>query len=242
MIVFNAGVPRSGTVYVNALVRHLIGGPFVQANPHGPELFPTLEQLVGEDDTHAIPAIVHTHSWDPSTSALVRQHDTIVGFLNYRDPRDACVSMMKMHDLSFEEAASEIVDCYSVFEETGAETGWLLIRYENLVTNPVQVVSRIASELGLERSIEAISSALEASSLDRHRAVMQEVTDGRRPKIRQRKNRYRVLHEDAETLITDRHIQSGAIGRWRTELGPDECRYLERCFAEILSRYSYAPR
>lgn len=239
MIIFNAGVPRSGTVYVNAIIRHLIGGPVVQANPHGPELFPTVEQLLGEGNTRAVPAIVHTHSWDPSTSALVRQHDDIVGFLNYRDPRDACVSMMKMHDLSFDEAASEIVECYSVFEETGAETGWLLIRYENLVTNPVQVVSRIASELGLEGSIEAISSALEASSLDRHRAVMQAVADGRQPSIRQRKNRYRTLHEDAETLITDRHIQSGAIGRWRTELGPDECRYLDQCFAPLLGRYGY---
>ncbi len=239
MIIFNAGVPRSGTVYVNAIIRNLIGGPVVQANPHGPELFPTVNQLVREAHTRAIPAIVHTHSWDPATSALVRQHNDVAGFLNYRDPRDACVSMMKMHDLSLDEAASEIIECYSVFEVTGAETGWLLIRYETLVTHPVQVVSRMASELGLERGIEAISSALEASSLDRHRAVMQAVADGRQLSIRQRKNRYRILHEDAETLITDRHIQSGAIGRWRTELGPEECRYLEQRFAPLLDRYRY---
>ena len=239
MIVFNAGVPRSGTIFVNAIIRHLSDDPVVQTNPHGSELLPTIRRLVSEGWNRSGTAIVHTHCWDDATSAIVLNQSGITGFLNYRDPRDVCVSYMQLHDMPFEEAASTILQYFSMFEEAGADTGWPLLRYEELVENPGQFVALIAAALTREPGEEAIDAILELASSERHRAIMQQVRNGQSPDITRRRNTYRTLSEDPGTLINDRHIQSGEFGRWRKELPPAGQQFLNQAFHGLIAAYGY---
>ena len=127
------------------------------------------------------------------------------------------MSLRTLHDLPLAEAVELMLRYFDVFEACAADTGWRLIRYEDLVTNPARMAQEIAGELGLARSAIEIEAVLANSSRDRHTSVMRQVADGRLPNVRHRPNRYRVLTEDPQTLINDRHIQSGAIGRWRGE-------------------------
>ena len=242
MIVFNAGIPRSGTIFVNAIIRHLVGEPIIQTNPHGPELYPTVLDLLERPLAPGTTAIVHTHSWNEPTEAIVRDRSDITGFLNYRDPRDACVSWRRLRDLDLEDAASEIAGNWTLFEITGADTGWQLIRYEDLIREPARHAAMIATELGLDPDGSAIDAVLEATSLERHRAIMHQVTDGTLPALRRRPTFPRELTEDPKTLVTDRHIQSGVEGRWRDELTGPEQDYVNKCFEQILVAYGYPER
>lgn len=69
---------------------------------------------------------------------------------------------------------------------------------------------------------------------------MEQVQAGTRKKLAHRKNRKRVLVEDKETLINDRHIQSGSAGRWKTELTVEQQQMATERFAPILKRYGYS--
>ncbi len=68
---------------------------------------------------------------------------------------------------------------------------------------------------------------------------MEDVQAGNMDGLNRRENRHRVLVEDVRTLINDRHIQSGASGRWRGELTEDQQKTINERFAPLLQRYGY---
>ncbi|MCG6902505.1 MAG: hypothetical protein LJE68_07465 [Rhodobacter sp.] len=73
MIVFNAGVPRSGTVLVGAILRALYAEARVATaldNAQGPELPRHLGTLIETGRARREVRLIHTHSWDPETERL----------------------------------------------------------------------------------------------------------------------------------------------------------------------------
>ena len=44
---------------------------------------------------------------------------------------------------------------------------------------------------------------------------------------------------DSTHLINDRHIQSGATGRWKEELTQDQQDEVNRTFAEVIARFGF---
>ena len=243
MIVLNAGVPRSGTVLVNAILRKLFEGAGVaygQANPHGAELPKLTRHLreTGQDRHKTI--IVHTHSWDNQTAAMLAGSEHFVGFANYRDPRDVCVSLMRLHEHDFETAAQMVEASFKLYEATVRSAEVMTIAYELLSASPAAHIHQIAGRLGLRIGLDRVAGIEAETSIDHHRSVMEKVQAGTLDKLARRQNTHRVLVEDTETLINDRHIQSGAQGRWRSELPSDLHQVANERFAPILKRYGYA--
>ncbi len=68
---------------------------------------------------------------------------------------------------------------------------------------------------------------------------MEKVKSGEMDGLAHRQNTNRVLVEDPRTLINDRHIQSGASGRWRQELSEAERNAANERFAGLIQRYGY---
>ena len=71
MIVFHAGIPRSGTVLVGAIVRAIFEGAgksVTQHNPHGAELPVLMSWLLETRQDRSGVDLVHTHGW-PGTLA-----------------------------------------------------------------------------------------------------------------------------------------------------------------------------
>lgn len=241
MIIVNGGVPRSGTVFVNAVIRFLLNDRVTQWNAHERELTTCLRDIRrGPGQTAAPTALIHTHSWNQDAAALLVDQPDVTGFLNYRDPRDVCVSLMRLHDLDVAEATGYVLSAYSAFERAAADTGWMLIRYEQLVEEPAIVVDAIATELGVSITSELIEECIEHTSIERHRRHMQRVANGELSEIVERPNSRRRLREDPTTLINDRHIQSGAVGRWRDELTDAARTFVSQRLEPIIAGRGYS--
>ena len=243
MIIFNAGVPRSGTVLVNAILRQIFevnGTRIAQANPHGVELPKLIRHLqqTGQDRHKTV--LVHTHSWDAETARLVAGSPFVTGFINYRDPRDVCVSLMKLHEHDFEAASKMVLGSFNIFEAAVRDADLMVIPYELLITGKPGHIFQIARRLGYFPRMDQIAQIDEATSVDRHKAVMEKVQTGEMDGLARRQNTHRVLVEDPKTLINDRHIQSGASGRWRDELGEQEQKEAMQVFGPLLKRYGYS--
>ena len=242
MLILNAGVPRSGTVLVNAMIRGLLkqaGTGTIQVNPHGRELPVMVAEIKRIGQYHHRPVLVHTHSWDRDTRAMLTGDPHVVALANYRDPRDVCVSLMKLHDLEFDGTMTAVKSYYGAFEAVVRALGAMVIPYELLVTSQRAYCFQIARHLGLWPTFAQVDQVVAETSIDQHRKVMHDVQNGQVPELVERQNRNRVLREDQKTLINDRHIQSGASGRWRSELTDDQQKAATKEFASIIERYGY---
>lgn len=232
MIVFAAGVPRSGTVLVSAILRHLLthaGHRVAVQNPHGAQLLALLGRLDAGQAT-----VIHTHSWDRRVAETVAATPQIRGFLNRRDPRDVCVSLMRLHDHDVDTAAPMVVQYVQMMRRAAQDTGWPVIDYARLTGDTPAHIRAIARHLGLPAPPEVVAQIAEATSVARHSAIMADVQAGRVAALTERRNSRRILREDAATLINDRHIQSGAVGRWKTELTDDEKARAATIFASLV--------
>ena len=238
MIVFNAGVPRSGTVLLGAIVRNLFEGQGIavtQHNPHGPQLPQLMARLSESADEKVGVHLVHTHNWwDGMDQWISDPNRDVTGFLCHRYPRDVCVSLMRLHDQTFEEASNLTLGCYAHFSWMRAETAWPLVDYRDMKTGKQQQIRRIASHLGIQVSNDRVHEIDEATSVERHREIMNRVRDGKVARIIEHHNKRRVLREDADSLINDRHIQSGELGRWRLELTPEQQVKASEIFADYI--------
>ena len=242
MIVFNAGVPRSGTVLVNAILRQIFeinGLRVAQANPHGealPRFIQTLQRTA--QDRYKI-ILVHTHSWDNETAGMLRGSPFVTGFMNYRDPRDVCVSLMRLHDHDFDTAAKMTLASFGVFNATADQANFMILPYERLMADKPGHIFQIAQRLGFWLGQDEVERIVEATSVERHKAVMEQVRSGEMDGLARRKNTNRILVEDPKTLINDRHIQSGVPGRWRLELSETDQVAMNKRFSELLKRFGY---
>ncbi len=242
MLILNAGVPRSGTVLVNAMIRALLkqkGVPILQANPHGRELAQVGHRAIRSGDHRVKVVLVHSHSWDFDAERVLAGDENVVAFGNYRDPRDICVSLMKLHDHSLENAISNVSGYFQQYEAMVRALNAMVIPYELLINAKEAFAFQIARRIGIWPTFAQIAEVVEATSVERHRKVMQDVKAGTLPDIAERQNQQRVLREDRRTLINDRHIQSGASGRWRGELPGDQHETVNAAFAPLLERYGY---
>lgn len=243
MIILNAGVPRSGTVLVNAIVRELLirnGISARQFDPHEQELSMLLSQLRERRRYQWQVFLIHTHSWGERSKRLLEGMERfLVGFATYRDPRDVCVSLMRLHEHTFERALKLTGGYYKYFEATCRDVSLMQIPYELLVAEKHAHIFQIARHLGFQLRLDALAAIDEATSVDRHRTVMEEVKSGKREGVISRPNPTRTILEDRETLINDRHIQSGVVGRWRTELTAEQQARVNEVFRPILDTYGY---
>ena len=241
-LVLNLGVPRSGTVLIGAIIREVIarsGGRTEIANPHGTEVADAIRAALAAPQAGST-CILHTHSWPAGADAPLAP-GRACGFVNLRDPRDVCVSLMQLHDHPFGDAAAMVEAAFAHADAMSARGDLVTIRYESLVADVEDHVRMVAARLGGSLDADDVTAIADATSIDRHRRIMTDLQAGRRRHVRVRQNRHRLLVEDADTLINARHIQSGRIGRWRTELSAEQQRRANRRFGPILAALGYEP-
>ncbi|MEM7060383.1 MAG: sulfotransferase domain-containing protein [Pseudomonadota bacterium] len=225
MLIVNGGYPRSGTVLVGAIicaVLRLEGRDWERYNPQERRELPDFESKVRTwPDSGAI-LLIHTHIADANVlSALTVRSDAVV-FWNHRDPRDVVVSLRKLHDLPLERALTA-VQVYAKVEQVVTQSKLALrLRYEDFAKDPTALVAQVADHMGAALSEDQANQIAQETSVSRHRKIMEDIAQEALPGVRVIPTRARPLREDPETLINDRHIQSGAAGRWRLELTADE--------------------
>jgi hypothetical protein len=218
MLILSLGVPRSGTILVFNMLREILerqGIPFRAVNTNYPETEAFLSTFDFGDNV-----LLHAHNVLPAVQKVLPRKD-VHAFFNYRDPRDVVVSMMRLHDYSLDRCIDLTDTAFAQFQRARRFPRVMFIPYEHLITAQEAYVFRIAAHVGLFLGLDEAARVTAATSMERHRAVMQSVADLSIP-VQTRRNPARVLRESTTHFINDRHIQSGKAGRWRDELTPDE--------------------
>ncbi|MCG6902506.1 MAG: hypothetical protein LJE68_07470 [Rhodobacter sp.] len=141
---------------------------------------------------------------------------------------------MKLHDLAIDEAAPLVLESFAAITRMATATSWPVIEYSSLSADKPGNIRRIAHHLGFRTPPGSVRRIAAETSVARHREIMERVRAGKVANLIERQNSKRILREDAETLINDRHIQSGKTGRWRQELAPHEQARANREFSAYL--------
>jgi Sulfotransferase domain len=183
--VFIVSYPRSGNTWTRFLIGNLL-------NPDNPVTFANVESRVPEiyffSDrqlrTLARPRILKSHEYfDPRYKRII--------YL-VRDPRDVAVSLyhysIKRRNVPDAYPLEEFVPRFiqgEFFEDCGTwqehvlswratrneKSGFLFLRYEDLLADPQQELARIASALQIESAPEKLTRAVELSSAGHMRSL-----------------------------------------------------------------------
>jgi hypothetical protein len=235
MIVINAGIPRSGTVLVNAIIRRVLEEQDAVESLNPPASpGEMLAEVMARGHAGRF-VIFHCHQWMAEDSRRVKDLGReVVSFCNFRDPRDCCVSLMRLHDHPLELSMANMRHYVRFYWQTLADTGGMAIRYEDLVTDTPGHVARIAGALGVELDAARVAEICEATSQRAHARIAKAVAEGKGEGVRTIRNSRRTMREDQDTHLVDRHIQSGQSGRWQRELSPaDQARVSEGLADEV---------
>jgi hypothetical protein len=188
-------------------------------------------------------ALVKTHNCigEMAGYPLVDLSLTIGAVYMVRDPRDVALSLA--HHLGVD--ADEAIKVMAVhgfatpntrdgpFEVWGswsdhvqswtatANPALLVVRYEDLATDPLGKFSQIATHLGIAAPAAAIAEATELSTFDNLAAA-------------ERVHPFRETSERA-----DRFFREGRAGAWRQKLMPDQARRIVAEHAAVMQRWGY---
>lgn len=242
MIILNAGVPRSGTVLVNAMLRQiheLAGRHYQSLNHSGRDLERLLAKASGLNSSRRS-HIFHMHDWNSALqSALSETRRPVICFANRRDPRDVCVSLMKLHDNSLNHSIRltlKNINCHlAMLNDIAGQ----VIHYETDVANPANLVLRLSKSIDIHLNDQQIEDIVEATSIKVHRKIMKDVASKTFKDVRLIRNQSRVLREHKNMHINDRHIQSGLSGRWRVELSGLEQEQVTNALAPAIEKLGY---
>lgn len=216
-----------------------------------PEEAITLKPLRLEAEARHLsrPALYRTHdAWirTEEGDARLSARATAGAIHLVRDPRDIAVSFAEFFDCDQDEAIARMADPrYRLDFDPDAAAGpqlpillldwsshcrsWLtaeemprlLIRYEDLLNDPVGEFSKMAAFAGLPTAAERIAAAVEATRFDRLKA-------------RDRQEGF-ALRGDGRS-----HFRVGRAGGWQAALTPTQVRRIERDHGEMMVRLGYA--
>jgi hypothetical protein len=235
MLTLSLGVPRSGTILVFNILREILTRrqvEFRSVNANYPETEAFLAQHDYKDNV-----LMHAHNVLPEVQKALQRPD-VIAFFNYRDPRDMVISMMKLHDYTFEKCMELADISFAHYRIARKFPRIMFIPYDLLVGAPGAYVFQIAQRLGIFLPLDVVAAIEKATSLDAHKKVMRDVAAAK-VDVQIRKNPRRTLKESTTHFINDRHIQSGRSGRWRRELSLDQRQQATEHFKDLLIELGY---
>lgn len=235
---FIVSYPKSGNTWTRFLVANLI-------HPQEPVTFLNIERIVPDPDLQSRNFLKHCprprvlkshHPFDPRYKRVV----CIV-----RDPRDVAVSQyhfqIKRGLLQAGHSIEEFVNRF-VAGETSPYGSWgqnvgtwmiarhntpgfLLLRYEDLMSNAVEGLSQIARLIGLEADQARLESAVQLSSADRMRALEKLQAD-----------QWASTKETRKDLP---FVRSATAGGWKSTLSAEAVARIEQTWGGLMRALGY---
>lgn len=238
--IFLVGYFRSGTTWSRFLM-----GNFVHADQT--VTFANVSQLVPSIYEHpdrklrALPRLIKSHeSFDP-------RYPRVVHFV--RDPRDVAVSLyhycMKVRAIPDGFPKEDFVDLFltsrtgSAADQVGSwedhtlswyrlrqgRPTYCLVRYEDLLANPAQELTRIAPLLGIDPTPERIERAIRLSAVDRMRSL--------------EKTQAKLWIGTKDSRQDIPFVRSAKSGGWRTGLSEVSVRKIEQAWGPTIEELGY---
>jgi hypothetical protein len=236
--VFIVSYPKSGNTWTKFLIGNLV-------SPDRPVDFSSIESIIpniymhSDQDLQAVkrPRLLKSHEYfDPRYKKII--------FI-VRDPRDVAVSYYHYHlklrllDTSYpiDRFVSRFItgelDLYGSWGEH--TTSWLstkkpgdtflMLRYEDMLSNTVHELHKIASFLNIEVNQQEIERAVERSSAENMRSL--EKTAGKYLQSRHTNDK------------TKPFVRSARSGDWKEQLPPASVQMIETAWAEPMQLCGY---
>jgi hypothetical protein len=179
-----------------------------------------------------------------AASQIVRCHSQFTPGWNkvvylLRDPRDVMVSYWHFQKLVSRDFDMPLADFLRSDDHWPCEwdqhvAGWLrpgrqenlvVVRYEELHSDPVAALQRVQKLAGAKWSASRIAAAVEASRFEQMRIAEEDVS---------------VVRESVTT--PERFVRHGRVGSWQDEMGYTELRIIEEKYGKAMRQVGYEPR
>ncbi len=236
---FVVSYPRSGNTWTRFVIANLI-------SPAEPVTFANIERIIPDAEAHSSrymkavprPRMIKSHQY------FHHRYKRVIYIV--RDPRDVALSYYnfqrkyrQIHDTypleryvsDFVNGRIDSIDWGTWGENVGSwlccdgREGFLLLRYEDMISNPMAAVSRIAEFLQIKASAELLSNAVERSSASRMREL-----EGRQSGewVTTRKGRSDIPF-----------VGAASSGRWKTLLPQQSIAEIESLWGPLMERLGY---
>jgi len=230
VLILAGGTPRSGTTWLTNIVQNILRAKnieFQTVNANSPQEIreAILGHVLGQH------RVIHFHAVIPLVARLARTQQATVWYA-FRDPGDIVVSQMGLRGVAFGTALKMATAAVNQLNQAIQSPELNLVPYGALLKDPEGHTFQIARSLGFLVSRQEIQEILDACSFDRNKAEVERLDRGEGT-FHEQHTATRTIRSNPETLINDRHIQSGKLGRWREELDAEQQRVIEETFAEF---------
>lgn len=241
MIILNMGIPRSGTTWAFNVLRYILEAkdvPYATRNANSrAEVDAALAATKPAENL-----ILHFHDITDAAFEAARRPG-VASFFCFRDPRDVVVSQMRLHDADFPAAVRAIQAAFKCFKSALGIPGIMVIPYPHIRDHAEALIFQMATTIGRFLTPQTVGDIAQRTSIERHKEVMETLN---RPAVGRAEGDaetiftgVREILMDSTHFINDRHIQSGATGRWKEELTQDQQDEVNRTFAEVIARLGF---
>lgn len=235
--VFCAGMARAGstwqyqaasTLVEDARAGRRVGGIAKYRRAAFGELRDSLEGERGY-------VVLKSHNVHPGMAAEVTDGDAVV-LTSHRDIRDAAASWLRMRNAPFDRLWKRVRPHVWVaeFDEWAALPTAVVMRYDEILTDPAGQLARLADALDLQPTPEDTAALLDDLSLARQRDRSERLAE-------EGERQSRPVMRDPTTMLHDNHVGTGEIGVYRSVLRPSEITVIEDVCGEWMQRWGYVP-
>jgi hypothetical protein len=182
------------------------------------------------------PAIIKVHEIGPTAIEWIAS-GRAKAVCTFRDLRDCVASDMVFWGRGFEASVKRVMISIKALDSAFADSGrTLLVRYEDMMTDRLRQVRKIADYLNIELSQAELELIDSQSNIHSSRAFCESMANRPGNESDPVEGNHR---RDRVTLLHDNHIGNARSGKWKDELTSEQGRILTEAFGLALRAMGY---
>tara|TARA_R110002111_G_scaffold67_1_gene571 strand:- start:5404 stop:6105 length:702 start_codon:yes stop_codon:yes gene_type:complete len=231
MIIFNFGIPNSGTDWSQEVFKKIWESQNFTFQVEEPETMQELNQIIGTMDVNER-MILRFHLLTEEAIEAAQQ-DAVRPFYHYRDPRDVVCVEMENSEIPFATAVDQTVAAYQEIHHALCLPGIMLIPYEHIADNAEGLIFQMATKLGVLLKLDVISEiACEMRELVAEQQYATAVSSADSLSTQS-------VRIDEEHTQESSIIQPLIVGKWRNQLSQSEKAMVTRFFKPLVDQFGY---
>lgn len=226
-IVLNCGGPRSGSTLLNIIIKEVL----VEGLKQESNYIDNCEGFRRKLSCFNHLTLVKTHRYFWNVGYLIRRNQ-IVAFMTHRDMRDVSVSLLKkgwIEDIESFVNSKELKQIEYTSLAYASLPGMHVISYDELVDDTNNVISQVATRLGVELTVDKVNLIAQKVSADNVKKKINAISAS--VDIDQ--------GVDESTGLHVNHIHDPVSGKWKKHLNSLEASLIARDTKEYNQRFGY---